>query len=342
MLAYAYQILNKKGYSWLSSENFENAQNLLSAILAKGISIQIKKGLGREYTEHTDTLSVIRGKINVSDTIKSCITNKKTVCSHDEFSENTPINQILKSTAILILKSEDISDKTKKSLKKSMVFFSRVDAIPISNIKWNKIQYNRSNASYKMLINICYLIINGLLMSENEGKIRFSNIFDEQRMCRLYEKFILEYYKRHFPILKAAASYISWNTDNEFIDYLPEMKSDVTLTYKGFNLIIDAKYYKESMQSGRYSSKKTIHSENLYQIYTYVKNKDTDKKGIVSGMLLYAKTDEDISPDFTYKLDGNIIKVKNLDLGTDFKNIAEQLDKIVYLWNPELKQYKIP
>lgn len=43
--------------------------------------------------------------------------------------------------------------------------------------------------------------------------------------------------------------------------------------------------------------KTTLHSGNVYQIFTYVKNQDTANTGNVSGMLLYAKTEEAITPD---------------------------------------------
>ncbi len=58
----------------------------------------------------------------------------------------------------------------------------------------------------------------------------------------------------------------------------------------------------------------TIRSNNLYQIYTYVKNYDKDKNGNAAGMLLYAKTDEIVLPHNTYQMDGNVISVDTLDL----------------------------
>ena len=51
--------------------------------------------------------------------------------------------------------------------------------------------------------------------------------------------------------------------------------------------------------------------------------------GNVSGLLLYAKTDEDIVPDNDYIFGGNRISVKTLDLNTDFSNISKQLNAIV-------------
>ena len=44
MLAYVYQVLRDNGYTCLSSEEFDNMQNLLAAILSKGLANQIKRG----------------------------------------------------------------------------------------------------------------------------------------------------------------------------------------------------------------------------------------------------------------------------------------------------------
>ena len=73
-------------------------------------------------------------------------------------------------------------------------------------------------------------------------------------------------------------------------------------------------------------------THNLYQIFTYVKNKDLELQGKgveVSGMLLYARTNESIQPDSDYIMSGNKISVKTLDLNQEFDLIKEQLDDIV-------------
>lgn len=95
-------------------------------------------------------------------------------------------------------------------------------------------------------------------------------------------------------------------------------------------LIIDAKYYSHTTQSQ--FDKHTIHSNNLYQIFTYVKNRSYqfgEEKNTVSGMLLYAKTEEEIQPDNVYQMHGSQISVKTLDLNQSFAEIANQMDRIV-------------
>lgn len=101
------------------------------------------------------------------------------------------------------------------------------------------------------------------------------------------------------------------------------MVTDITLKSAGKVLIIDAKYYGHTMQT-QYDVN-SIHSANLYQIFAYVKNLDRNQTGNVAGMLLYAKTQEQITPNNKYSMDGNTIWVRTLDLNLLFPQIAEQL-----------------
>lgn len=129
------------------------------------------------------------------------------------------------------------------------------------------------------------------------------DFLDEQRMCRLYEKFILEYYKKHYPKLTVSASQIPWSLDDGIGDMLPVMQSDIHLQKENTVLIIDAKYYTNTTQVQ--FDKHTLHSNNLYQIFTYVKNREYqfgDEDNKVSGMLLYARSDVLIQPDNVYQI----------------------------------------
>ena len=332
MLAYAFQVLQEDSYKKIAVEDFEQAEDLLAAILAKGIANQIKRGLGREYISQTDSLSSPHGKINISSSLNSqTILKRQLVCEFDEFSENAYVNQIIKTTALMLIRSDEVKQEQKKSLKKVMLYFHAVDTLHPHEIQWTGIKYNSNNSTYKMLINICYLVIEALLPMTQEGTRKMSQ-FKDDHLHRLFEKFVLEYYRKHYPNYKVSASQIEWNTDDGVIDLLPTMKSDITLECGEKILIIDTKYYGRTLQTNTLFNSRSIHSGNLYQIFTYVKNKDVQHSGDVSGLLLYAKTDEEIAPDNNYLMDGNRISVKTLDLDKNFGGIKSQLDKIVDDW----------
>jgi len=329
MLLYAFQVLNEQGYKNIATEQFNNTAELMAAILAKGIAVQIKRGLGKEYIPQTEALSALRGKIDIAESIKTqTMLKKQMICSYDEFSVNGIMNRIIKSTVELLLRS-DISKSRKKELRKLMVYFGEVEPIDLYTVNWN-IQYNRNNQTYRMLISVCYLVVKGLLQTNSDGSTRLMDFIDEQHMCDLYEKFILEYYRKEYPEITANASQIPWQLDDGVGAMLPKMQTDVMLTYKEKVLIIDAKYYTHTTQL-RYDTHK-LHSGNLYQIFTYVKNKEIQLAAVpheVSGMLLYAKTDEIIVPDNSYYMSGNKVIVRTLDLNLDFAGIATQLNHIV-------------
>ena len=333
MLAYAFRVLSEVSYANIKAEQFENTTNLLSAILDKGVTQLIKRGIKNDYVPITELSASPKGKINIAESIKNqYYVTHKLVCERDEFISDMLLNQIIKATIKIAVNSDDVDVTIKKNLRRNLFHFHNISDITPKAIKWSQIRYDKNNAFYKMLVNICYLLITGLLHSEESGSMKLANIIDDQKMHRLYERFISEYYKRHYPMFNVSASYIPWDSDDGMIDFLPTMKTDVTIKYGDKTLVIDAKYYSHSMQSGQYN-KKTIHSNNMYQIYSYVKNLDRNQTGNVSGLILYAKTDEDITPNNEYKLNGNSFRVMTLDLNQPFEYIAQQLDDIITQWS---------
>jgi len=93
-------------------------------------------------------------------------------------------------------------------------------------------------------------------------------------------------------------------------------------------LIIDTKYYSRTMQFNALYDSRTYISSNIYQVYTYVKNSDKGSTGNVAGVLLYAKTDETVTPDEDMIIGGNRISLKTLDLNRDWHVITTQLEEL--------------
>jgi 5-methylcytosine-specific restriction enzyme subunit McrC len=327
MLAYAFRALQEQGYRDIAIEDFQNAEELLAAILCKGISIQIKRGLGRQYITREEPLSVPRGKIEVSESIKTqAIRKKQLVCAYNEFSVDAYQNRIIKTTMEVLLHA-DISKARKKELRKLLIFLDDVTTLDPHRINWN-LQYDRNNQTYRMLVAICELIIKGMLQTNTDGGKKLMDYLDEQTMPKLYEKFLLGYFQREHSELKAYSPQIDWCLDTDFKEMLPTMQTDVVLQKDKETLIIDAKYYSHNTQVKAPYMSHTIHSSNLYQIFTYVKNWRTAPEETVAGMLLYARTDDAIQPNRDYQMSGNQISVKTLDLNCDFSQISAQLDAI--------------
>lgn len=331
MLAYAFEFVDETRFEDVAAEEFDNALDLLAALLDAGVTRQIKQGLFREYIPMRDDLQALRGKINMRGAISNRMARKPRIaCEFDELSDNNSYNQVIKTVCSLIVRSDDVSRRTKDSIKKSMLYFSNVSFVEPSSIQWSAFAFGRENRSYRLLVSICQLIIQGMLMTDARGGMLLAPYISESDMSRLYERFILRYYQVHHSDLHPSAPKIPWALDEEYVGtMLPAMQTDVALSKGSQFLIIDAKFYAHAYQSqDRYGSK-TIHSHNLYQIFSYVKNKSAiSPELLASGMLLYARTGDAVQPDESFLLDGNRITVRTLDLGKPFPDIASELDAI--------------
>lgn len=191
------------------------------------------------------------------------------------------------------------------------------------------LRYDRNLRTYQMLHSICYFLLQSRLLTTDDGNVKME-CFSDEHMNLLFQRFVMEFYKRKHPEYKPRAKQIKWDMDvdeNVSVAMLPIMQTDITLTVGQRTLIIDAKYYGRTVQENL--GKFTIHSSNLYQIHAYVTNEDRYHTGLVDGLLLYARTSSDIQPDMHFiNHDGNIFMAKTLDLCQDFKKIEEQLEKI--------------
>ena len=134
--------------------------------------------------------------------------HKRLNCTYDEFSINTYMNQILKTTMLNVLKL-DISRTRKKALKRLLIYFKHVDILDYRHIDW-QLRFDRHHETYRMLMAICYLVTQGRIQSERSGSRETMMFEDEQQMARLYERFVRAYYKKEFPQLKVTASHIPW------------------------------------------------------------------------------------------------------------------------------------
>ena len=333
MLSYAFQVLKQTDYDEVTSEDFENAQDLFAAIIGRAVAQQLKQGLYREYITKRETVSVLRGKLDMPETVRNRIQRKQKLgCEFDELSEDNLYNQVLKTAIHYLLIVDGVKEARKAALKRELLFFDGINQLIPSQIPWKSLHYQRNNQNYEMLMNLCYFLLDGMLQTTEKGSYRMAT-FSDEHMAALYEKFILEYFSQHHTYLSdVRPAEVKWNLVGEnsesMIRFLPGMQTDIMLRLGKKILIIDAKYYSRTLQ--KQFDKYSLHSANLYQIFTYVKNQDKNSTGNVAGLLLYAKTEDEMLPQDTpyVNIGGNLFGARTLDLNKEFSLIAAQLDTI--------------
>lgn len=329
MLCYTFNEnrLNAKDEEKLGVEAFENIYELFSTLLCLLLKGQLKQGVYKSYNYEELELKNVRGKINITDTIKNnSLINKRVYCEYDEFTTNVLMNRIIKTTLVYLIKSQKVTDRIKIQLKKLLAYYSNVDTIARTSIKWDMVRFDRNNNSYKNSILICKLILEELIVSDVKGNNLFKEFLDDTVISRIYENFLREYYKKHYPMLKAKSQILRFNEDSA-VDLLPIMKTDITLEYNEKILVIDAKFYSHILSDTQYGSK-VVSSGNLYQVLAYVDNLDPYKENKVVGMLLYAQTiNEPIINKISVMNEHRMI-IRTIDLSSEWIEIRKTLDEI--------------
>lgn len=347
MLAYALDTAWRKDKVPLSAEKLATPLELLGFVLTNEVARLLKRGLHREYIEVREKRETLRGKLDINGTISRRIAHENVlVCNYDELTDNNLYNQIIKTTLLTLLKLSEVKKPFRAKIKTELIRMAKIGKIDdILRISWDKLRFQRNNRDYEFLLRICRLILENIIIKNSAGKKEKYGFDEKEAMESIYEKFILNYYKHHFRELLPSKKQVKWNLERcegESIKLLPTMETDITLTYNGYTLIIDAKYYttntvKKATQY--YKGTPKINPANLYQIYSYVKNTDTSGKGNVEGMLLYAKTTAEVQPDLCCNIGGNRFSVGTLDLGEDSNKLIEALNKIVYDFKKRATRY---
>ena len=167
LLCYAWNELDQTDL--VSSSDLKNPSvlNLLSCVLAKGLSRLIKRGIDRGYIGTIEETKSLRGKINLSESTAKCLfKHSRAVCSYDEFKADILHNQILKSTIHALLRVKGLDPDTKTELHRSYRHMPDISLIRVTPKLFHKVQLHRNNSFYEFLLRVCELIALNLLPTE--------------------------------------------------------------------------------------------------------------------------------------------------------------------------------
>lgn len=298
--------------------------DILAKVFSKKLLNELQKGLYREYVSKEEALSMIKGKILISKSIKENTINKnKMNCKYDEFTEYNLFNAILKRAINVILFSIKNND-VKKELNIINNIFNDISDIYISNNIILNYKLNRMNNRFLECFTLAKLILLNSSMDKSLGKENgFSILFE---MNYLYEEYIGVLLKEVFNNTNISINtqeksrYLLWNTLKERNEIA--LKPDIVI-YKDNKpkVIIDTKWKSSSINN------REIYSQSdIYQMYAYI----TTYTECEECILLYPKF-EDISHSH-WKLNQNIgdkkILISEISLES-YEKSKEELFKLV-------------
>lgn len=334
LLSYSWNMLDEKKRVHVSTDGVTKLIDLLAKVLINSTRLLLKRGIEQSYVEYESEITGLKGKLCVSETFKTNIIDRqRTICRFDEFSPDVLFNQVLINTLRKLMYVRNLDRNLKEELRYLLWMFPEIKQIEIINSIFKRIRFNRNNRFYCFVLNVCELVHNNLLPSEEKGSWNFTDFTrDEVKMYRLFESFVFNFYKIEFKShYKVRRESISWQFSYEDLshsDFIPGMITDITLENDLGKIIIDTKYYQETLAE-RFERKK-IKSANLYQLFSYLLNQEngSDKSLNAAGILLYPQVEE--AYNFSYKYNNHPIYIRTINLNTRWNSVDERLREIVF------------
>lgn len=331
LLCYAWDKLEEGKVVAVDTLDSIHLVDLFARVLLGGTRHLIRRGFDRGYLAFTEETRRPRGRIEFAQSIQQNLLNQaRVVCSVDELDHNVLHNRILKTVIKSLIAVDELAPGLKNGLADTLRWLRNVEEVPLSHQIFRRVQLNRNNRFYDFLLKVCELVYDNLLIDQRSGESRFRDFLqDDHGMARLFEAFVRNFYRIEQQVFSVQALKIKWHVEwagEEARGYLPEMRTDVCLISSERKIILDCKYYKETLQL-RYG-KRSIHSGHLYQLQTYLANKERDPGWErCEGLLLYPTVGEKM--DLAYQMLGHLVQVKTINLAQDWHGIDRDMREVI-------------
>lgn len=332
LLLYAWDALEEADPRVLAAEPETQVLDLLASVLNCGINRLLRQGLDRAYLVRQEAIPGVRGKLDVSATIKGDLLSRaRTVCEFDDLSHDILHNRILKATLRQLLRTNGLDAQLREPLRATWHRLHEVGDIQLTDRTFSRVQLHRNNRIYRFLLDVCRLLHKYLIPTEGSGQLTFRNFFrDEKRMRVLFERFVRNFFRHHAEGYAVVSESLRWEHTTGSADdlaLLPAMRTDVSLRRPGHVFVIDAKYYRETLQY--YRGRATVRSAHIYQLFAYLKNiaAKTSTNTAVEGLLLYPLTTRPLN--LVFQIHGYYVRVSTLDLHQPWHTIHDDLLRLL-------------
>ncbi len=336
LLCYAWRHVQERDTRRLASlADLSTVQDLLGKVLAIGVNHLVRRGIDRGYVERREDLAGIRGKLAVSETAKRALRSRaRAACDFEELSVDILPNRILRTSLRSLLSPRIPLDRSIRGEVRSA--YRRLDGVSRVRLKRNtfsQIQLGGQRRLYHHLLSVCWLLYRSSMVDEKTGHTAFRDFRrDKATMWRLFEDFVMGFYEREQRVYRVnpGGRRIHWMDASAKDDAnrarIPVMEADVILESPERRIILDTKFYRDALARGRGSGTGKLHSNNLYQLLAYLRNRQATRPDGArhEGVLLYPQVGEE-SLRAEIWLEGFRIQARSVNLDQDWRLIHDEM-----------------
>lgn len=323
MMQYLYSELRTKRFKNIDISKVSTLDNLYALVISMWCQSLAREGLYKEYVEHeNEELSSPRGQINIQESVLQQTFSRGTlICSYDELSEDTYLNQVLKGTLQYLLYDSSIEKVVKTEIQKTLQMFNGLGYVDINYVKWKTVRFNNSNIRYKHLIELCKTLITERRLEKKIG------LDDNRRMYLMFKKQLVKYMKLKYGEEDTVEMFEQpYTLDSEipFEKYLNKTQKMVAIKTETQALLILIRFQDEQMLQDS-----TLGRKRLYEIVKYAREYSKAYKIKTAGVILYINTNKNklnLNPITVNSIDDYMVGESTIDIHDQWRFITNKVD----------------
>lgn len=330
LLCYAWRRLEERDLLALDVDDVTELVDLFGRVLLGGVRHLRRRGLDRGYLNHEERTSTIRGRVDLDRTVReNLLKHGRVCCRYDHLSHDVLHNRILRSTMEALIADSAIDPELAQGLSEALRWFAGVERVALTPSVFRKLQLHRNNAVYGFLMDICRLVMEQLLVSEQRGESLFRDFLrSDEEMRLLFEQFVRNFYDLELTDARVIAKKLVWAgaaADDVSAQVLPGMVTDVTIERDNRVIIMDTKYTPKALIEAYHGGGERLRTEHLYQLFAYVRNAEAlgGKWKTCEGVLLYPSIGSDFR--FEYDFAKHRMRICSVDLSVKWSLIRDEL-----------------
>jgi 5-methylcytosine-specific restriction enzyme subunit McrC len=287
--------------------------DLYSAVahgFARSLEFAIGGGLLRGYVVKDEALPVVRGRWRITDQITRRAAQPLPLeVSYDDYIEDIPENQLIKSAALRLLRLPDLAPRASASLRRSLRVLDGVTTLN-PGARLPATPPSRANVRYQNALVLARLVLSDASLEHRAGLAIGSGFLVD--LWTVFEDFVGATLVRALGLRGGVAS-LQYSAVLDSAARI-EIAPDLVLTFGDrVAACVDLKYKIE--QNGSFPN------ADVYQMVSYC-----TRFGLDTGHLVYAAGESE--PSRIDVIDGPTIYQHALDLGAPFEQVLDQIDRI--------------
>jgi 5-methylcytosine-specific restriction enzyme subunit McrC len=301
--------------------DFDDEDDLFEALIP-GFAFQLeealRQGLCSGYRREQAALQTVRGQIRVADQIRAHFGAMPPVeCSYDEFTDDIPMNQLLKAAIVRLGMLRIKSPSSRARLRSLAAAFSNVTYVPFDPDHLPEVRYDRANSHFRGPVEFARLILRSRSIDAEAGRvagasflINLATVFEDFVVTALREDLALS--PQSFP-QHAAGRSLHLDAAKKL-----RLEPDISWWCQGRCVFIgDVKYKRTPDTGGEHA--------DVYQLLAY-----TTAVDLPCGLLIYA-AGEEASHEIAIPAAGKKIEVATIDLDRRPDEVLAQVNEIASL-----------